>query len=161
VTDVRKWLHIIRQHPQMTELDKQNIVSVLAQSPRFAAAVAVVERERERAAGGNSSSSSPSSPAWEQYMSLKGIVACSQKPVPPEKVYKIRGVGEVEGEPEVRSHFFFIGGGGGGGEMRHNLPRSPPPPGRHPSFSLFLNPRPSQKQHPHTPQQQNRSSITS
>jgi hypothetical protein len=104
--EVSRTLQLIRDHPQMTDLDKANVVSVLAQAPRFAAAVANAPaallprgytRERQ--------------PDWEQYMSLKGIVASSQKPVPPEKVYKIRGVGEVEGEPEVsfcsaRSHFF-------------------------------------------------------
>jgi len=107
--EVSRALQLIRDHPQMTDLDKCNVVSVLAQSPRFAAAVAAAPAAllppgfaEANGGGGGGGGGSAQQPEWEQYMSLKGIVASSQKPVAPEKVYKIRGVGEVEGEPEVR-----------------------------------------------------------
>lgn len=79
----------INNHPQLTEMDKQSLLWVLAQSPCFHRLIQLSD------IGGHGM------PDWVKCTGMLGIQISRQDPVPPERVYKMRGIAEIPASTEV------------------------------------------------------------
>jgi hypothetical protein len=83
----------IKNHPQLSVMEKQSLLWVLAQSPCFHRLIQPAD------IGGHAM------PDWVKCTGsgMLGIQISRQDPVPPERVYKMRGIAEIPASTEVRS----------------------------------------------------------
>lgn len=83
----------IKNHPQLSDFEKQSLLWVLAQSPCFHRLIQPAD------IGGHAM------PDWVKCTGsgMLGIQIARQDPVAPERVYKMRGIAEIPASTEVRS----------------------------------------------------------
>jgi hypothetical protein len=83
----------IKKHPQLSALEKQSLLWVLAQSPCFHRLIQPAD------IGGHAM------PDWVKCTGsgMLGIQISRQDPVAPERVYKMRGIAEIPASTEVGS----------------------------------------------------------
>eukprot|EP00877_Chromochloris_zofingiensis_P012689 jgi/Chrzof1/7674/Cz02g32150.t1 len=82
-------VHLVKQASGLTDSDKQAVLYVLAQSPQYESAVTHKDYCMHRESD------------WHHCGRFFGISAYKQEPVPPEKVYKLRGITEIDASAEV------------------------------------------------------------
>jgi hypothetical protein len=83
----------INKHAQLSDMDKQSLLWLLAQSPCFHRLIQPAD------IGGHAM------PDWVKCTGsgMLGIQISRQDPVPPERVYKMRGIAEIPASTEVGS----------------------------------------------------------
>lgn len=86
-------VHLVKQASGLTDSDKQAVLYVLAQSPQYESAVTHKDYCMHRESD------------WHHCGRFFGISAYKQEPVPPEKVYKLRGITEIDASAEVSTCF--------------------------------------------------------
>ena len=89
--DVSKVLAVsmVKQHPELTEKEKHSVLWLMQQSPAFENAIT------------NEDVGLHNPPEWKTFSQMMHIKACRQDPTPPERTYKLRGVGEIQAPAEV------------------------------------------------------------